>query len=59
MEQYCAEFDAVDRVKSVIVCDNADWAVARLGGVWLFCGEYLPALGDTREEVMRNKSGVV
>lgn len=52
MEQYCAQVDANGVVTSVIVCDDVNWAVSRLGGEWLFCGTYLPGVGQSREEVL-------
>lgn len=50
-ENYCAEIDNLNIVKNVIVCDDIDWVRSRLPGVWIYCGSYLPAIGETRTQV--------
>ena len=52
MEKYCAQIDFSGCVTMVIVCDDVSWAKSRIGGEWILCNEWLPAIGDTRQSII-------
>lgn len=45
-ERFCALINEDRVVVNVIVCDDIAWAVRELGGSWVDCGTFLPAIGD-------------